>query len=275
MQIVAPIHKGLKAGTDHELCTWTDIVSSKDLIIKSLQGFQSETGHHIVVFKTKTHEPVGTTRPCTDDDMASFRYVATASLGESVNVKNTAPGDLVYLIEKGFQIVLNEHFLNATPKDHDAQSAVNLEFADSNAKIVHSGALTLVNTKLKVATGQSQSTIDCKLQQDFRVWLSFPHMHRWGSHIAVTHTDAMGITRDLYRADWNPKQTFEPPEARRDPSNPMILSKGDGLKVDCRWNNDTGKPLSFGQEMCVFFAQTIDDNQQGNHACDNGEWTEF
>lgn len=274
MQIILPIQKGIKAGTDNELCTWTNVTADHDMLVKSVQGFQSETGHHVVVYKTKTYEPAGTTRPCTDDDMASFRFVAGAG-GEGISLKNTAPGDLVFMIEKGYQIVVNEHFLNATPKDHDAQSAVNIEFADPKGKVIPSGALAVTDTKFTVPLGKAVLDNECTLQDNFKLWFAIPHMHEWGSQTLIEHIDAMGVSHTLFQTKWQPKYTFEPPELRRDPADPILLAKGDRIKVHCEWNNDSGQPLKFGPEMCVFFGQTIDDKGQGNHACDRGEWTGF
>lgn len=274
MQIILPIQKGIKAGSDNELCTWTNIITDRDLMVKAIQGIQSETGHHVVVYKTKSYEPAWTTRPCREDDLASFRFVGGAG-GEGVMLKNTAPGNVVFSIEKGYQIVINEHFLNASPKDHDGQSAVNFDFAKPGEKTIPSGAVTLVDTKMKIPEGQGALTVDCKLERSFRVWLAIPHMHRWGSHIKIEHTSQTGKVNSLFNLSWDPKYTFEAPELRGTPESPIMFEKGDRIKVDCQWNNDTGKPLTFGPEMCVFFAQTIDDDGQGNWACDRDEWVSY
>ncbi len=274
MQIILPIQKGIKAGSDNELCTWTDVITNQDLLIKSIQGIQSETGHHVVVYKTKTYEPAWTTRPCKEDDLASFRFVGGAG-GEGVTLKNTAPGNVVFTIEKGYQIVINEHFLNASPADHDGQSAVNFEYAPAGQKSIPSGAVTLVDTKMKQPLGLSSLTVDCKLDQTFQVWLAIPHMHRWGTHIKIDHITEAGKSVNLFDLPWDPKYTFEAPELRGSPDNPITFNKGDRIKVNCQWNNDTGKPLTFGPEMCVFFAQTVDNEGQGNWACDRDEWVSY
>ena len=39
----------------------------------------------------------------------------------------------------------------------------------------------------------------------------------------------------------------------------MMINPGDSVDVHCEWNNDSGKDLLFGSEMCVAFGQYIDD----------------
>ena len=55
----------------------------------------------------------------------------------------------------------------------------------------------------------------------------------------------------------------------------MVVSAGDKVDVHCEWDNDTGRELSFGFEMCVSFSQFVDDQGLGNVACDGGNWTDF
>jgi hypothetical protein len=62
---------------------------------------------------------------------------------------------------------------------------------------------------------------------------------------------------------------------RMDPAAPMLLKAGDKVDVRCDWLNDTGRVLPFGFEMCVAFAQTVDEQGLGGWACDGGFWTEY
>jgi len=60
-----------------------------------------------------------------------------------------------------------------------------------------------------------------------------------------------------------------------DPTAPLVINAGDTLDVECTWNNDEDRVLPFGFEMCVVFAQFVDDTGVGSWACDDGHWTEF
>ncbi len=275
MQIILPVIKDIQPGTDNELCTWTDTIVDKDLWVKSVQGIQSAAGHHIVLYKTKTYQPGGTTRKCTDEDTATLRFVAGAG-GEGVKEVNEAPGNLAFTIEKGNQIMINHHYINASPLPHDVQSAVNIVYTDPNdTSIIPSGALAVVDTNLHLAPGTPSIDINCTMQQSVKAWYWIPHMHAYGSEITIDHITPDGVSERLFDTPWTPEYTFHPPTMVTDPTTPKLLNKGDQVKVHCAWNNTTQSELTFGIEMCVFFAQTVDDQHVGNIACDAGQWTDF
>lgn len=273
LQIVLPVIKDVQPGTDNEYCTWTNVIADHDLYVKSVEGFQSLSGHHIVVYKTQKMQPPGTTRICTDEDMTNLRFVAGAG-GEGIKDINQAPGDLAFTIEKGSQIVINHHYINASPTAHDVQSAVDLNFADPGAHIIPAGAMAIVDTNLHLDPGQPSVDIDCTMQKAVKVWYSIPHMHAYGLDITVDHT-ANGQTTRLFDTPWNPTYTFHPPVHEVDPSQAELFNVGDNVHVHCVWDNTTGGQLTFGIEMCVFFAQTVDDSGVGSIACDQGNWTSF
>ncbi len=277
LQIILPVHPGIQPGSDNELCTWTNITADHDLYIKKLDGFQTITGHHAIVYQTTSYQPPGTTRTCTGDDLTTVRYVSTAALGEG-KTENTAPGNLAYVVQKGYQIVVNEHFLNASPDVHDGQTAMNLYYADTSSgqPIIPSGGLAIVDTDLHLQPGMPTVDIDCTMSDTFKAWLAFPHMHAYGVDITVDYVPATGAaSQRLFDTNWNPSYTFQPPQLTYDPAQPMMFNKGDHVKVHCLWNNNTAQPLTFGTEMCVFFAATVDDTGQGSQACDAGDWSSF
>jgi hypothetical protein len=75
----------------------------------------------------------------------------------------------------------------------------------------------------------------------------FPHMHQLGSHIKVTaQTDAGDFV--VYDEDYTfEDQTFASWE-------PIPMSQGDRINVECTYDNDTGGTVGFGdsslKEMC-------------------------
>jgi len=271
VQIITPIVTDIQPGSDNEICTWTDVILDKTTDIRSTLSFQTEPpGHHVVVYYTSVHQPAGTQRPCSDTDMATFRYLT----GNGTNGEiNEAPGNLVFRAPAGSQIVINHHYLNATESVLKGQVALNVNFADPG-NYVPSGAAAIVDTAIQVPIGASSWDIHCELQRDLKYWYFIPHMHRWGSHITIDTTHAGEKTR-MFDTIWNDAFTFHPPEKRMDPATPMILKQGDAIDVHCEWNNDTDKVLGFGFEMCVGFGQFVDDEQLGNVACDGGNWVPF
>ena len=271
MQIILPVVKDLMPGESYEMCTWTDKILETDLDVKSATGFQSTGGHHVVLFYTMKHQPPGTTRVCTDDDMTSFRFsIGTGGEGTATS----APGDLAFHIPKGAQLVANHHYINASPAALTAQSAININYVEPGVKSVRSGSIAFTDSNLVVPTGITSQEITCTLSRDTKLWVIFPHMHRWGKHIDIDHV-SNGQKKQLFSVDWHDDFAFHPPEQHSDVTAPLVLKKGDQLITRCEWNNNTGKPLTFGLEMRVTFGQTINADNLENIACDKGDWTPF
>ena len=227
-QIILPIQHNLQPGSDNEICTWTDRILDADLDVKTVEAFQSEVGHHVVIYTTTVPQPAWTTRDCNGTDTVNFRFAA-GSGGEGQGIKNTAPGNLVYRLAKGSQIVINHHYLNATSRVMDAQSAINVTLADPNTTHIPSGSMVFLNTDLHIpAMSPGSADVTCTMQRDINAWYFIPHMHRWGQHIVVERTPVGSATAEkMFDTDWNPEYTFHPPQITRDPSAPFALKTGD------------------------------------------------
>lgn len=272
IQIITPITEDIQPGTDNEYCIWTDRFLEQETDIKSTQGYQTEPpGHHAVLYYTTDTQPAGTMRKCTDTDMATFRFL-TGNGGEGE--LNSAPGDLVYRAPAGAQLVINAHYLNYTEDVLRAQTAINVNFAEPGRTYTPSGSLAFLDSSITVPQGESTFETTCTIDRTMKLWFLIPHMHRWGTKITVDLTKG-GTTDRLFDTAWDPSFTFHPPEIRLDPSEPMVIDPGDKVKVTCTWNNTENRDLSFGFEMCVSYAQFIDEQSMGSWACDGGNWTTF
>ena len=273
VQVITPIFENILPGSDYETCVWTDQIFEKETDIKSTLGFQNEPpGHHVILFYTLQKQPPNTARECTDTDMATFRYLT----GNGANgVINEAPGDLVFRIPAGAQLVVNAHYLNAGDEVLRGQSLINVNFAGSG---VHtpSGSMAIVDTTLEVPVGVSTQHMTCTFEDQFKLWYLIPHMHRWGTHITLDYTKAGEETPTrLVDLPWREQYTFHPPENRYELTEPFVANAGDKIDVGCTWNNTEGRPLTFGFEMCVAFGQYIDVAAKGGVACNTGDWIPF
>jgi hypothetical protein len=275
-QVILPIVKDLQPGADNEICTWTDIITTTDIDLRAVEAYQTTGGHHIVLFTTQKQQPAGTTRVCTDDDMTTFRFSA-ASGSEGEGLKVEAPGDLVFHIPAGSQVVLNHHYINATTQVRDAQSAMNIWNADPGVQYRRSSSLAVVNTSLNIPPGNSSMDIHCTMPRDYKAWYMIPHMHAYGTRITITHTAAATQAAETLFdiQQWSPSYTFHPPEIRKDLASPMMFAAGDTLNVHCEWDNTTNAQMTFGIEMCVGFSEFIDEGLTGSVACNAGQWTDF
>ncbi|HEV7554303.1 MAG TPA: hypothetical protein VGO00_02545, partial [Kofleriaceae bacterium] len=140
---------------------------------------------------------------------------------------------------------------------------------------IPSHSVAILNTDLDLPPGPSTMDIHCVMQNDINSWYLTPHMHNWGTNYtaSVTHAGTKSMLVD--HLVWDPTFMFEPPAQKFDPATPFKLVTGDQFDVHCEWNNDTGADLTFGNEMCVFYLQSIDTAGLGNIDCDNGSWGSF
>jgi len=272
MQIVLDPIRDLQPGESREVCTYTDVKTDSILDVRALQSWQATGGHHVALYITKVAPPSDRSHPCTDADMVNLRFVAASgSLGQL----NQAPGSLVYRIPAGSTLVVQQHYINTTDAAVDSQAVLNLVYADPGQTYTPSSGLAFVDTDLHLAPGTDTADISCTMQRDIKAWFAIPHMHRYGTAITVTHTHG-GTTDDVFDVpEWDPGYEFHAPEKTWDVASPMVFAAGDQVNVHCEWNNTTSDTLVFGNEMCVFFAETIDDQNIGNVDCNNGDWGNF
>jgi hypothetical protein len=275
-QIVTPIVDNIAPGGSDEYCTWTNIILPADVWVNATEGFQTETGHHVVLFYATNPQPVDT-HLCGTEEMAEFQFGMPGSGKAGLN-KVTLPGNLAVRLPAGAQMVVNHHYLNASATNvPQAQSALNVYYADPSTAHTPAGLTLISDTAMSIPVGVSTYTIDCTVNQPYAAWMQVPHMHSWGQHITITDTPAAtGVPQRLFDLDWNPDYAFDPSIAtREDPSTPFMLQTGDKIHVQCDYNNTTNEALPFGSEMCMFVTFTVDSNNTGNTFCDRGQWGQF
>lgn len=276
-QIILPPVQDIEPGDSDEYCTDTNMIMPEDTWVNAAQGFQTDTGHHVIFFYTMTPLPVGT-HLCGADEMGEFQFGLSAGGGPAA-AKFALPGDLAIKLPKGAQIIVNHHYLNASATAvPQAQSAINVFYADPSQPHTPSGMMVVVDTNLTVPVGQSVYTEDCTINQTYQTWMELPHMHAWGTHITVTDTPAAtGVPAQLFDLDWDPDYAFDfsSVATTHDLSAPFQFNAGDKIHIECDFNNTTGAEMTFGDEMCVLATYTIDPNNIGSMACDGGEWGTF
>ncbi len=273
-QVILPAVDNISPGASDEYCTYTNMILPADTWIDATQAFQSETGHHVVLFYMTTPQPLGT-HICGNSEMSEFQFGLPAS-GGTAGLKFTLPGDLAVKLPAGSQVVVNHHYLNAGASTvAEAQSAINVYYADPTVQHTTSSTMVVLNSAMTVPVGASVYTEDCTINQDYQAWMQLPHMHNWGTHVTVTDTPvATGVPQQLFDMDWTPDYAFDfnTVATTEQPSAPFLFSKGDKIHIECDYSNTTGAEMTFGDEMCLLANFTVDSANVGNVACDGGQW---
>jgi hypothetical protein len=276
-QIILPIVTDIQPGGSYEYCTDTSMILQQDAWVDATQGYQSETGHHVIFFYTMNPVAPGT-HLCAADEMGEFQFGLPAGGGPN-STKFTAPGNLAVHLPAGAQIIVNHHYLNASATPvAEAQSALNVYYTDPTVPHTPSSMMVILNSSMTVPTGASTYTEDCTINQTYEAWMQVPHMHAWGTHITITDTPASGAApAQLFNMDWQADYAFDLNSVATSeaPTAPFVFNKGDKIHIECDYLNTTGAEITFGTEMCVMANFTVDPNNIGSMSCDGGQWGSF
>src|SRR5450631_3034086 len=92
---ITPAVHQLQPGEDKMFCTWIEAPAAGDVDILDVQGYQSKTGHHLVLFstsETSQDTPVGFSRECTTNDMVSVEFLGGVGAEGGGNVTELPAG---------------------------------------------------------------------------------------------------------------------------------------------------------------------------------------
>lgn len=252
-RFVTPPHMFMP-GDDVNYCEFIAPPFDRDLDVAGSQGYQSKTGHHLSLYgTTDTTTPVGTTRPCTSDDMLSIQFIGAVG-GEGVNTDVTKlPPGTAFRLPKGKALMSNTHYLNATPNAVMVQSVVDVKFDETDSGVTPLGAFTLHADAFVIPVDATSYSYEahCTAQQDFPIVMACNHMHDHGVAMLteVIHLDGSHTTI-VEDPIWDKTQGFNPRWERWDTAAPLTVKQGETVHTKCTWFNDTDHKLGFPEEMC-------------------------
>jgi hypothetical protein len=259
--MVAPTVPDIAPGADQTYCQWLAEPSDVERQIVNMGGYQSRGGHHLVLYATTVHEPVGTSRICTDNDMLAITFVGAIG-GEGTDAGTAElPEGFAFGIPKGMSLMANTHYFNASDEPIDGQSVADVEFGDPEHPLSTVGFFSVVWTGFSVPAGGSYYTSDayCTATKQFSFIMWGNHMHESGSSIFSEVMRPDNSIASMARDDtWTPEQAFKTPLSRWDVATPMVVNPGDRFHVSCTWRNTTATDLVFPREMCLAFGFTLE-----------------
>ncbi len=239
-----------------------------DVGITGQSNYQSEGGHHVVIFGTTTTErdlADGTDWDCTTTEQLSMTDLDPIIIGgESEDMADggvtnrfALPEGMAAPLKSGQRIVVQSHYINATPNPILIQDQAQLEVIPE-ADVV-TWAAPLVNTvtdDLLIPANDPafNLTFDCAFEDPYTVLFIGGHMHEWGTAFQTRFTNATTEdTEIIYDVpEWDPYMRDAPPFANYD-DGAFKVEAGDRLTTSCTWDNDEDHDLTFPGEMCVTF----------------------
>lgn len=159
------------------------------------------------------------------------------------------PAGVGLKVPAGTQLHLNLHLFNASDQPLSGESAIMIKSPATPpptlAEMVFAGAFFI---RLQPQAAPQNVSGGCTVEQDYKLFAVWPHMHQLATHQKVELT-RMGTTTMLHNLDFHfAEQTYylKTPEVQ--------VRAGDNIRVTCTYINNTGSMVTFGdssnQEMC-------------------------
>jgi hypothetical protein len=268
MAFYTPIIKALQPGSDVTYCTYTDVTAPDDLFVHTTRGTESKYGHHVILYYT-TADEAPRTEICGGQSMENLQQILGGSGGEGASVWDP-PANVGMTVPKGARFVLQSHWIHTGNTPTDVQAMMVTEPGIDGPDRIETGTVAIVNLSFSVpAMAQAQSSTECTFDTDHKLIMSIGHEHEWGVHVRADLTRADGTAQVIFDRPFAPSDVFDPPINGYGVDQPLLLAKGDKLKMSCEWQNTTNAALTFPREMCVFFGYSM---EHGDARCINGAW---
>lgn len=262
----------IPAGEEKQFCWIPDWVPERDYFVKSFLGYQSGMGHHVVALTSSIPRQAGSTFDCTSlESMISVEPLLvpdSATPGEELEAR-IMPENFAVRLPAGARLVMQSHYVNVSDQDLKVADVAQLLFVAAEDDFVEASYFTVNHGGIDVPTGEHTTTVSCDVAQRVQLVSLFGHMHDWGSAVKIERERA-GAVETLYDVpEWTVEYRDLPPMETYPEADPLVFEPGDKVHVTCSYNNDTGGPLRFPEEMCVAFGAYFPANADGFIVCGN------
>jgi hypothetical protein len=273
MRIVAPTAKGLAPGSNSTHCQYIHAAFDRDLDVLDVTGYQSSGGHHAVAYAIKNAEPVGTNRPCLDQDNLVDGFIGGVGGEASGGVE--LPPNVAFRLPKGSAIQLNAHYINTTDQDIDGDAVIDFKFAEVTGDRTIASLFNNGRTDFMLpANTPSDVTAECVMPKELHFILFANHMHDHGASAKTELVHADGRV-ELVHEDltWRPEMAYKAVYSKWSVETPLVMKPGDMLRTRCSWNNSGASALTFPGEMCFGTGFYLSDGSS-SPVCLGGRWIE-
>lgn len=180
------------------------------------------------------------------------------------------PANTAFKVPGGAVLLMNTHYLNASPEPLNAEARVNVHtIADSEVK-QEGGLLFFYNPFIRIeANSRSSARMQCEISRDIQLTNVQSHMHKRGVNYEAFVLDKDQKSAPIYKnTEWEnvPVQRFDPG---------LPVTAGSLLDYRCDYKNDEDRTVIQGastkDEMCMLIGSYYprDIKLEG---CQNARW---
>jgi hypothetical protein len=257
-------------------CIWLRLSNDTEIKVHQMRNLLSASSHHLIVYK----DDMDTTEQLTPVACQPFTGALNASgkifpvmITQKHDDELTLPRNVAYTLAPHQMIKIEMHYLNATDAAIQATATVDFFAADpatirDEANILFIGTPDIAlapNAMSEVHEffSPSRASLDLTGAKFFAIT---GHTHQLGLSVEVGTADSPTSAATAVYAPtsflWS-----EPETTTHDPE--FELPTGGGFDFTCRYYNNTGGTVRFGEsannEMCFFWAYYYPSN--GSHVC--------
>lgn len=251
-RIDAPVVRGIPGGGDVTYCTYVPNPWDHEVDVVQSLGFQSKFGHHAILMDVAGSDDAQINVPhlCTDADMNAARFLA----GGSDTAQNIViPDGVAFRIAPGRTLMVQSHWINTSARVVDGQAVFNVATREPSPDRQPAQLFTSYTVNVQIpAHAAAHASTECTIQKDLQFFNFGGHAHEWGTHVHVER-ERGGVTDTLYDQDWQPAFQSAPPLETFPVDAPLVLKKGDVLRVSCDYQSTVANDVRFPREMCVAF----------------------
>lgn len=211
----------------------------------------SEGSHHLLVYRTDmTAEEAAAHATPYDCETTQFAY-PVAYAAQTSEGELAFPDDVALFFQPGEVLLLQAHYLNATPDALEANVALNLWKNEGHAA-TEAGTLFFYDWAIVVPPGESTASMHCIIPEDINLVFAMSHMHRRGiGYDSRIVGEQPALEGSLYATTaWeevSPAQ-FEPG---------VTIQAGQAIDYECHYRNNEDRtiiegPSAIDNEMCMF-----------------------
>jgi len=165
---------------------------------------------------------------------------------QTPNARFQFPEGIALRIEPHQQVWLNPHMRNGSPEPVEADVRFNFYRARKGTVKHYANGLVVGNiSAIKIPAGGEQTmTAEWTLPVDMTVIQLATHQHRLGTYANIEMVRAGGTPELPYEnTDWEHPASYWPNGGKG-----LALTKGDKMRITCRWHNTDDHEVVFGSE---------------------------
>lgn len=258
-QIVA---KNIPPEGQEHVCVVVDLGNAAPVWVSEVSATLSGGSHHLIVDRQPADTTVYTDpKKCTPTMGGDTSRLIIA---QQKQTSVALPSGVAFKLEAHQKLFLQLHYFNVDPMAHDITGTVQFTLLNASEKPpIEAKNLFTGSTQINIpAHSQSESKAFYKpmaAKGTRKVFALTSHTHRLGVMQTIERVDSMSApaTTPLHTSTmWS-----EPPLTQL---NPVLSFNGtDGLRLICRYSNDTDETVTFGveaqNEMCFMWLYYYDE----------------